>query len=256
MADFNIVVEWFRIRSSDVSASFPLLTPEIEAAFPGRVTRDGTGRLLTIDQRPVTFARQESSRLGWGFNLSGTIGKASAGGGVGGGGRFMAAMGGGQQGRWSLGVYHTAQFQNRVLIAPGGPALDLLEGDTLSTGGSPRHALEFNRGTFHKGFGMFFQGSWNAPTTVKASGLPGTSDLRFCSVTSIDLFLFSEFSTMPKLTNKVPFLKGARMSCRIENLFDSAQTVTDEAGVVPISYQRDYLDPRGRVISIELRKMF
>ena len=61
---------------------------------------------------------------------------------------------------------------------------------------------------------------------------------------------------MPKLTKKVPFLKGARMSLRIENLLGSVQTVTDGSGAVPISYQRDYLDPRGRVISIELRKMF
>lgn len=296
----NLLVEWFRNRSSDVTASFPLLTPEIEAAFPGRVTRDGSGRLLTIDQRAVTFARQESSRLRWGFNLSGTIGKAPEGGGGGmfpgmgggaprgsrqagagtppaaapaaapapggppragggrrgGGGGFMAMMGGGQQGRWSLGVYHTIQFQNRVLIAPGGPMLDLLDGDTLSTGGSPRHALEFNGGAFHKGFGMFFQGTWNAPTTVKANGLPGTSDLRFGSVTNVNLFLFAEFSMQPKLTEKVPFLKGARLSLRFENLFDSVQKVTDGSGSVPLSYQRDYLDPRGRVISLEFRKMF
>ena len=301
IANSNVVVEWFRNRSTDVTASFPLLTPEIEAAFPGRVTRDGTGRLTAIDQRPVTFAQQESSRLRWGFNLSGTIGKAPAGGGMfgpggggarpagqpastaaapptpapppptagaapragggprgggRGGGGLMAALGGGQQGRWSLGVYHTAQFQNRVLITPGGPALDLLDGDSLSTGGSPRHSLEFNGGAFHEGLGMFFQGSWSAPTTVEASGLPGTSDLRFGSVTSVNLFLFSEFSMMPKLTKKVPFLKGARVSFRIENLFGSVQKVTDGSGAVPISYQRDYLDPRGRVISIELRKMF
>lgn len=305
IANSNVVVEWFRNRSTDVTASFPLLTPEIEAAYPGRVTRDGTGRLTAIDQRPVTFARQESSRLRWGFNLSGTIGKAPAGGGGGmfgmgggaarpagrpagvspaaapptpapppptagaapragggprgggrGGGGLMAALGGGQQGRWSLGVYHTAQFQNRVLITPGGPTLDLIDGDSLSTSGSPRHSLEFNGGAFHKGLGMFFQGSWSAPTTVEASGLPGTSDLRFGSVTSVNLFLFSEFSMMPKLTKKVPFLKGARVSFRIENLLGSVQKVTDGSGMVPISYQRDYLDPRGRVISIELRKMF
>lgn len=168
----------------------------------------------------------------------------------------MAAMGGNGQGRWSLGVYHTAQFQNRVLIAPGGPTLDLLNGDSLSSGGSPRHGLEFNGGAFHKGLGLFFEGGWKAPTTVEASGLPGTSNLRFGSITNANLFLFSEFSMMPKLTKQAPFLKGARISLRIENLLGSAQKVTDESGVVPISYQRAYLDPRGRVISIEFRKMF
>ena len=80
--DTNLLVEWFRNRSANVSSTFPLLTPEIEAAFPGRVVRDATtGRLISIDQRPVTFASQESSRLRWGFNTSGGIGKQPEGGG-------------------------------------------------------------------------------------------------------------------------------------------------------------------------------
>lgn len=74
----SISVEYNRNRSSDVSASFPLLTPAIEAAFPDRVTRDlVTGQLVSIDQRPVTFDSQRSSRLRFGLNLSGPFGKAN-----------------------------------------------------------------------------------------------------------------------------------------------------------------------------------
>ncbi|OJW63051.1 MAG: hypothetical protein BGO57_09010 [Sphingomonadales bacterium 63-6] len=73
----NISVEYFRNNSSDVSASFPLLTPAIEAAFPDRITRDITGQLVSIDQRPVTFESQKSSRLRFGLNLSGSLGKAN-----------------------------------------------------------------------------------------------------------------------------------------------------------------------------------
>jgi outer membrane receptor protein involved in Fe transport len=43
----NLLVEYFRNRSNDVTASFPLLTPEIEAAFPGRVVRDAGGRIVS-----------------------------------------------------------------------------------------------------------------------------------------------------------------------------------------------------------------
>ena len=75
----NLIVEYFRNRSSDVTASFPVLTPEIEAAFPGRVVRDGSGRLVSIDRRPVTFDQTKGSRLRYGFNVSGTIGKPAAG---------------------------------------------------------------------------------------------------------------------------------------------------------------------------------
>ena len=163
---------------------------------------------------------------------------------------------GGQPGRWSLGVFDTVQFQSRVLIAPGGPVLDLLNGDALSGGGTPRHTIEFNGGLFYKGLGTFFQGTWSSPTTLRASGLPGTSDLRFGSVASVNMFLFFDFNQRPKLIKDVPFLKGARLSLRFENLLGSRQRVTDASGAVPLSYQADYLDPRGRVIRIELRKSF
>lgn len=281
----NLVVEYFRNRSSNVTASFPLLTSDIEAAFPGRVTRDGTGQLLAIDQRPVTFNRQESSRLRWGLNLSAAFGKAegmggpapappprAAGapppprsgpggpprGGRGGGGGMGMLMGGpgGQPGRWSLGIFHTVQFSSRVLVAPGGPLLDLLNGDSLSASGTPRHSIEFNGGVFYKGLGMFAQGGWSAPTRVAASGAPGTSDLRFGSVTSVNMFLFVDFSARPKWVRQVPFLKGMRVGVRIENLLDSHQRVTDGSGTVPLSYQADYVDPRGRVIGVSLRKLF
>ena len=279
MANSNVIAEYFKNHSDNVSASFPLLTPAIEAAFPGRATRDSTGRLISIDQRPVTFAQQVGSRLRWGFNLSGGFGKPGAGGGGlfgglppgagprpagagggggrrGGGGIGALLGGGGQPGRWSLGLFHTAQFESRVLVAPGGPVLDLLGGAALSASGTPRHTVEFNGGVFYSGVGGFFQGTWNAPTTVAGSGLPGTSDLRFGSVANVSMFVFFDFSQRPKLVKQVPFLKGARLSLRTENLLGSRQRVTDGNGVVPLSYQADYLDPRGRVITLQLRKAF
>ena len=272
----NVLVEYFRNRSNDVTASFPLLTPEIEAAFPGRVVRDATGRIVAVDQRPVTFEQQDSSRLRWGLNLSGTLGKAPEGGAggpmamggprpagpgarAGGGGRGMMGMMGGPgggQGRWNLGVYHTVQFDSTVLIAPGGPLLDLLGGDALSAGGTPRHALEFNGGMFKNGFGMFLNGSWFAPATVRAAGTPGSSDLRFGSVTKIGVSMFADLGARAGLVKSAPFFKGSRVSFRFENLLDSRQRVTDSTGSVPLGYQPDYLDPRGRVIEVEFRKMF
>jgi hypothetical protein len=73
----NLIVEYFRNRSSDVTQSFPLLTPAIEAAFPDRVTRDGEGNLIAIDRRAVTFDEVKSSSLRWGLNLSGSLGGSS-----------------------------------------------------------------------------------------------------------------------------------------------------------------------------------
>lgn len=269
----TLLTEYFRNRSDNVTASFPLLTPEIEAAYPGRATRDAGGRLVALDTRAVTFAEQTATRLRWGLSLSNTIGKAPAGGGRGaiaggfggprspgaggpGGGRMMAMLGGGGQGRWSLGLYHTVQLSSRVLVAPGGPALDLLGGDALSTSGTPRHGLELNGGLHLKGKGLFLNGTWSGPTRISASGLPGTSDLRFGSLTKLNLNTFVELGEQGRLGETAPFLKGLRLALRVENLFNSRQRVTDGSGAVPLSYQKDYLDPRGRVIELEVRKMF
>ena len=268
----NLVVEWFHNRSDNVTAGFPLLTPAIEAAFPGRAARDADGRLVSIDRRPVTFARTTGSRLRWGFNLAGPLGKEAPGargpGGQGGQGR-MGRMGGGHggpgggfgggpggPGRWNVSLYHTWRITEKVRIAPGVPTLDLLGGDALAAGGVARHALELEGGLFRKGYGLRFNGTWKAPVDVRSSGGPGSQDLRFGSTFVLGARMFVNFGMQPGLVEKVPFLKGARLALQIDNLFDSRQKVTDGSGLVPLAYQRDYRDPRGRVIGLDFRKMF
>lgn len=284
LANSNLIVEWFRNRSNDVTTPFPALTPEIEAAFPGRAVRDVSGRLVAIDRRPVTLAETSSQRLRWGFNLSGTLGKADpAGGGARGGGMgmmgrpagpaaggprmgaggpggpggMMAMMGGrGGQGRWNLSLYHTIRIADRVLVARGGPVLDLLHGDALSGGGSARHSLELEGGGFYRGFGLRMNGSWSAPTHVRASGAPGTSDLRFGSVFMLNLRAFVDFDRQPAVLKAMPFLKGFRLALVADNALDSRQKVTDASGATPLGYQKAYLDPRGRFLGIDIRKVF
>jgi len=273
----NLVVEYFHNNSDNVTAALPLLTPAIEAAFPGRVTRDASGRLVAIDQRPVTLANETSSRLRWGFNLAGPLGKPKAG--ASGGGRFgggggmggpppggggagggPGGRGGNGQGRWNLSLFHTVQFENVVTVAPGGPVLNLLSGDALTGGGVARHSLEFEGGTFYRGFGLRFNGTWTAPTHLRGSGAPGpngaTGDLRFGPLTKLSLRAFADLGQQKALTDASPFFRNARLSVKIDNLLDARQRVTDQNGVVPISYQPDLLDPQGRVISVEFRKQF
>lgn len=57
-------------RTDNPVGSFPVPTPQIEAAFPGRFQRDAGGRLLQIDSRPVNFAESRSRSLRYGFNFS------------------------------------------------------------------------------------------------------------------------------------------------------------------------------------------
>ncbi|MGE3691251.1 MAG: TonB-dependent receptor [Novosphingobium sp.] len=286
----NLLIEYFRNRSSEFTSAFPLLVPAIEAAFPDRIVRDAEGRLVAIDRRSVTLAGFNSTRLRWGLNLSGSLGKAPAeraGGGVsqgevrerggppgasgvagrggpGGGprlggrglGPMAAMMGGGGRGRWNLSIFHTLRIEETVLVAPGGPQLNLLDGDPLVGPGIGRHYIELEGGGFYRGIGLRLNGDWSAPTRVRGSGLPGSSDLRFGSTFKLQVRAFVNFDMKPKVLKSLPFLKGSRLALQVENIFDSRQRVTDATGAVPLSYQPDLIDPRGRVIELDFRKMF
>jgi len=93
--DLSLRADYIRTRTNDLIASFPTATPEIEAAFPERFTRDAGGRLLRIDARPVNFARADSQELRWGINFSKPVGQQAAASGGPGGWRARAGAAGG-----------------------------------------------------------------------------------------------------------------------------------------------------------------
>lgn len=264
MSRSKLIVEYFDNRSRNVSAAFPLLTPAVEAAYPGRVVRDkASGAIVSIDQRPVSLASQHQTRLRWGVSLGGGMGREVAG-----GGRNAGAMGAGhgdgpgmrsprREGRWNLAAYHTVQFSDRVLLAPGTPELDLLAGDALAgNGGVARHSLELEGGAYFKGLGVRINGNWAAPTLVAPGGLAAGQALRFGSVTRLNLRLFADLGQQRRLAEQSPFFKGARVSLLVNNLLGSRQRVTDGKGRVPDAYQPELVDPLGRVLALEFRKLF
>lgn len=285
--DLSLQAEYFRNRSSNTTATFPLLTPEIEAAFPGRVTRDAAGQLVRIDQRAVNFDEERSQRLRWSFNISGNLGPPQPGGpmgggrppgaggppGGGGGGRPPGAGGGGPGGgrgpmggmmpgggmpsRWSLALSHTIRLQEEITIAPGLPVLDLLNGSAVSSlGGAPRHELSLNGGLFHRGLGFRLEGNYRSATRVDGSTLTGTSDLRFGDLATLNAFFFVNLDQRGNLTKKLKWLKGSRIAFRIDNVLNDVIDVRDDMGAVPLSYQRGLLDPQGRVFELSFRKRF
>ncbi|MEA3040915.1 MAG: iron complex outerrane recepter protein, partial [Sphingomonadales bacterium] len=88
--DLTILANYTNSRTDNPVASFPTATPEIEAAFPDRFVRDGSGRLQRIDARPVNFARASRSEVRWGINYAQPIGPQRPAGG------FRGRFGGGQ----------------------------------------------------------------------------------------------------------------------------------------------------------------
>ena len=156
---------------------------------------------------------------------------------------------GGGQGRWNLSVYHTIELENYAVIADGIPQLDLLDGDALSGSGVSRHNVTMEGGLFHNGLGARLSANYASGSQV--------DDLSFHDLATFDLRLFMNLEQQQWLAGDDPgFLKGARLSLRVDNLFDAHQRVTDETGTVPLSYQPWLVDPLGRTFEIEFRKVF
>jgi hypothetical protein len=288
--NLSINANYTENRIDNPISSFPVPTAEIEAAFPGRFLRGPDGRLLQIDTRPVNFARSERREVRWGFNFQkpftpppgagGGIpgmggrrgpggggrgpggfggGRGPGGGGPGGGGRG-GGFGGPGGGGINVSLFHTWRLTDQVLIRPGVPELDYLDGSAFSgRGGRPQHEIELSAGIFKSGFGGFVQANWQSGTTISGGPIAGggtSSDLRFSSIATVNLNLFADLSQRPALIARYPWLKGTRIFVGVQNVFDSHLRVRDETGDVPLSYQPDYLDPLGRSVRIGIRRLF
>lgn len=370
----RITAEYIRNRSDDVTAPFPVLTDEVEAAFPGRVVRDTSGRLVSLDRRAVTFSETRADRLQLSLTTRGSFGEGErrrggdsepearsrpsgrpamadasperreafarfrarlcaedglefvvglvrridagedvssdlpgidserlaamlsrirdesgevdrerlasfrdricaadpASGASGGSGRpagDQARGGGGPFGggnpldrrrfsgwRYFLSLNHTIELANEIIIAPGIAPLDQLDGDATAAFGLPRHSSRLEAGLFGGVIGFRLSGQYVGPTRIDGSGLPGSTDLIFGDLLTFDLRAFSDLGEL--LGREDGFLKRLRVSLRADNLFDTRRKVTDTAGVVPLNYQPFLIDPTGRYVGIELRKLF
>ena len=175
--------------------------------------------------------------------------------GPGGGGRGNrgAAMQPGQ-GRFNVSLYHTYRIQDEITIRDGLPVLDLLDGAaTGSRGGQSRNEIQFQMGVFKSGMGGFLNANWKESTRI--NGGDDASDLTFSDLTTVNLNLFADLSSRQAWVAKYPWLKGARVSVGIDNIFDQKLDVRNGLGETPLSYQPDYLDPLGRTFRISFRKI-
>ncbi|MEO6255945.1 MAG: TonB-dependent receptor, partial [Sphingomicrobium sp.] len=175
------------------------------------------------------------------------------GGGGGGGGGFGGRGGGRQGGRLTFSLTHTVNLADKVTIRPG-LDLDYLHGDALgSSGGRPRHEVEFQAGWANNGLGARLSGNWRSATQVDSFG---GGRLDFSPLATFDLRLFANPGDRFDLVAKHPWLRGTQVRLELNNMFDAKPKVRDAAGLVPTSYQPDLLDPLGRTVSISIRKLF
>jgi hypothetical protein len=72
----------------------------------------------------------------------------------------------------------------------------------------------------------------------------------------LNLRLWNSFAGQPKLLRAHRWLRGARVTLEVTNLFNAIQTVHDGFGATPTAYLPGYVNPQGRVIELSLRKLF
>ncbi|QTC86695.1 TonB-dependent receptor [Brevundimonas pondensis] len=288
--DLRLTANYSRTEVEGSIAAFPTITPELEAALPERFTRVN-GVLQSIDARPLNFQKAEQQEIRWGLNFSTPFGKPDpaaaarmgqrgpGGGGPGGGGPVtmrveggpppgggmrMQMGGGGRggrgpamqpgQGRFNVSLYHTYRIQDEITIRDGLPVLDLLDGAaTGARGGQSRNEVQFQMGLFKSGMGGFLNANWKESTRI--NGGDDASDLTFSDLTTVNLNLFADLSSRQTLVAKYPWLKGARVSVGIDNIFDQKLDVRNGLGETPLAYQPDYLDPLGRTFRVSFRKI-
>ena len=161
---------------------------------------------------------------------------------------------GGGGGRYFLSLTHTIALQNEVTLAAGGPVLDQLDGFVLGSGALPRHSSRLEGGLFFDGYGLRLSGNYIGEAELRGSGLPGSSDLFFGDLVTFDLRLFANLGQILKREEGI--FKGMRLSFKVDNVFDGQRRVVDGQGLVPAAYDPRRLDPVGRYLGIDLRKMF
>ena len=108
-------------------------------------------------------------------------------------------------------------------------------------------------GIFKNGLGARLNGDWKSATRVD-SGITGNDSLRFSSIATFDLRLFADLGQI--FEREDGLLNGLRVSLMMDNIFDGQRRVTDANGVVPDAYDPRRIDPIGRYIGVEVRKMF
>jgi hypothetical protein len=186
-------------------------------------------------------------------------GPGARGGPGGGGGRGGFGGRGGGFGGNSLqfSAFHTWVFKDQRVIRAGLPALDYLDGAALgSNGGTPAHKIEFQSGIQRDGYRLRLEGSWESGTEVTTGVLGSTDRLDFGSLTKVNLVAQADLGQQFDLLLKHPWLRGTRISFRVDNLFDARRRVTDGTGETPPAYEPNLLDPTGRVIRLSVRKQF
>lgn len=212
-------------------------------------------RLAQLRQR---LCSADGAAAGEGGAAAQPGGRRGGGGRGGRGGGMGGMMGGGEnpdtRPRYFLSLTHNFALENEVIVADGGPVLDQRDGFVLGGGGVPVYTARLQGGLFWQGYGMRVSGNYTGGSELRGGDLPGSSDLFFDDLATFDLRLFADLGEVTGAESGV--FDGLRVSLNVDNIFDARRNVVDADGITPLAYDPLRIDPTGRYIGIDLRKVF
>ncbi|BDI60617.1 hypothetical protein [Qipengyuania nanhaisediminis] len=156
--------------------------------------------------------------------------------------------------RYFISLNHQVELANSVLIAPGLAPLDLLEGEGTGAFGLPRHTSRLEAGIFGAGVGMRASARYTGEARIAGSSADGSGDLFFGDIATLNLRVFGDLGQLAG--SEEGLLRNMRVSLRLDNVFDAQRSITEADGDTPVTYQPFLVDPVGRYVGIELRKLF
>lgn len=230
-------LSWVRQDTYDAIGAVPALSPAAEAAFPDRFIRDGAGRLVRIDQRPINLDRVQTETLSWTLNMTVPLGE----------GRGDALQ---------LGVGQSRRLVDRVVLRADYPLLNRLDGD----GGSGVADQMNLRADVRLGpWTTNLEARRREPTRVRRMvGQDGPDDLRLDAFNTVDLKVGYRLERLSTTMDEGPARRdpGLRLELEVTNLFDTRQTARLGDGRSAPGYGRDVTDPLGRTVRVTLRSRF
>lgn len=226
-------------------ASLPTLTPDVEAIFPERVARDTSGRLVSIDARPINISNDRTESITSGVTLLYTARQKTPAG---------EPLPSDIQRPWtfSLSIIHDWQLASEMVIRPDLPVLD-----RLRDSGQPRHNVTLNLAAGRRGMGVSLNGSWNGAARIRSGDATGgATEFRYPSWVRFNLGLFAEPEHWGVALRERDWVSNLRLSLDLQNILNGFRKMSVLGATTRRDLTRDEIDPLGRTIRLSIRKQF
>lgn len=251
----QLTTDYVVTRVSNRSGSLPPPSAAVVAAFPDRFVRDGSGRLVLVDNRTVNFDSQRNRELRFALVMAAPLGARP-------GPRPAAAIGSpprspvrsGPPLMLTANLNYNLMLSSRTTIRAGLPEVNLLDGGAIGlAGGLARHNVNASAALSQGGTGMRLTGTLQGPSALKSGTLAAPEQYTFGSLFKLGASIFIDLRDAAPRSR---LARDTRVTLSYDNIFNARQSVGSLSGNIPTYFQPRYRDPLGRTVSLELRKVF